>query len=129
MEVSYQSVISNDEQAMLGEAVSRLVRDLRERSAAGNSLRNASAFNTQTWCSLADLGVTALPFNESEGGLGGSLAAVMMVAGHLGKGLVREPYLECIVIAGRLLARADSPLLRRAAFRASTSSWLQCRAT
>jgi alkylation response protein AidB-like acyl-CoA dehydrogenase len=110
--VSYPSFASNDEQAMLGEALTRFVRDLRARSGADDWLRSASGFNAQRWCSLADLGVMALPFKEGDGGLGGSLGAVMMVAGHLGKGLVREPYLECIVIAGRLLAQAGNSRLR-----------------
>jgi len=112
LEVSDQSVTFTDEQAMLGEAVGRFVRDLRARGAAEKSFGSVSAFNAQTWRSLADLGITALPFKEGDGGLGGSLAAVMMVAGTLGKGLVREPYLECVIVAGRLLAQAEDSLLR-----------------
>ena len=110
--MSHRSFVSNDEQAMLEEAVSRFVRDSSARGAAGDSFPHASAFNAQRWSSLADLGLTALPFKESDGGLGGSLAAVMMVAGHLGTGLVREPYRECIVTAGRLLAQAENSRLR-----------------
>jgi alkylation response protein AidB-like acyl-CoA dehydrogenase len=114
--VSERSFASTDEQAMLEEALSRFVRDSRARSGADDSARSVSAFNPQRWGSLAELGVTALPFKESDGGLGGSLASVMMVAGHLGNGLVREPYLECIVTAGRLLAQAENSRLR--------STWL-----
>jgi alkylation response protein AidB-like acyl-CoA dehydrogenase len=114
--VSDRTFASSDEQAMLEEALSRFVRYSRARSGADDSARSVSAFNPQRWSSLAELGVTALPFKESDGGLGGSLAAVMMVSGHLGKGLVREPYLECIVTAGRLLAQAENSRLR--------STWL-----
>src|SRR5579864_9177268 len=116
LQVREGSFASGDEQAMLGEALSRFIRASGARRDADDSPRSASAFNAQRWSSLAELGITALPFKESDGGLGGSLAAVMMVAGHLGKGLVREPYLECIVIAGRLLAQAENSRLR--------STWL-----
>lgn len=105
---------STDEQAMLEEALGRFLRDSCARSGTEASGRSASAFNSKRWRSLAELGVTALPFNDSDGGLGGSLAAVMMVTGHLGNGLVREPYLECIVTAGRLLAEAGNSRLRSA---------------
>ena len=114
--MSDPSFASSDEQAMLEEALGRFVRDSRARSGADASARSGSAFNAHRWRSLVELGVTALPFKESDGGLGGSLASVMMVAGHLGNGLVREPYLECVVTAGRLLGQAENSRLR--------STWL-----
>src|ERR1700730_16819846 len=104
LQVSAPGFASTDEQAMSEEALSRFVRDSRARSGTDASGRNASAFNSKRWRSLAELGVTALPFNDSDGGLGGSLAAVMMVTGHPGNGLVREPSLEGLLTSGPLLA-------------------------
>ena len=114
--MSDRSFVSTDEQAMLEEALSRFVRDSRARRGADDLYRITAAFSSKRWSCLAELGLTALPFKDSDGGLGGSLAAVMMVTGHLGNGLVREPYLECIVTAGRLLAQAENSRLR--------STWL-----
>ena len=58
----------------------------------------------QAWQQLAELGVSALPFEEAYGGLGGSAIDTMVVMEELGRGLMPEPYLGTVILCGGLLA-------------------------
>jgi alkylation response protein AidB-like acyl-CoA dehydrogenase len=46
----------------------------------------------QAWSTLAELGMTALPIAEEQGGFNGSAVDMMVVMQELGRGLVVEPY-------------------------------------
>ncbi|MEO0500790.1 MAG: acyl-CoA dehydrogenase family protein, partial [Pseudomonadota bacterium] len=61
-------------------------------------------FSPENWSMLADMGLTALPFSEADGGLGGGLSELMVAGEALGEGLVVEPWLESIVLAGGVFA-------------------------
>src|SRR5262249_27639784 len=56
------------------------------------------------WKSFADLGWLAAPFAEDQGGLGGGPVEAAIMMEGFGKGLVLEPYLPSVVLAGTLLA-------------------------
>jgi alkylation response protein AidB-like acyl-CoA dehydrogenase len=81
--------ILDDEQQMLADTVGRFVQD----KAAG---------------SLADLGLFGLNVPENHGGIGGGAVETLIVMEALGRGLVKESYIESGVIAPRLLARHGS---------------------
>lgn len=46
----------------------------------------------QAWTALAELGVTALPVPEAQGGFNGSAIDMLVVMQEMGRGLVVEPY-------------------------------------
>jgi alkylation response protein AidB-like acyl-CoA dehydrogenase len=99
------------EQDLLRDSVRKFVEKQYEFGARGKLLKSDLGFSQQAWKSYAELGWTALPFSEADGGLGGKAVDTMIVLEELGKGLTLEPYLYSIVFAGGLLRRA-SPELR-----------------
>lgn len=93
--------------AMLEAPLERYLRDHYSFEARRARLKDPAGLDRRTWSFLAESGFLALPFADSAGGLGGSLADVMAVMRHLGRHLVVEPYFDCVVVAGRLLAAAQ----------------------
>jgi alkylation response protein AidB-like acyl-CoA dehydrogenase len=51
----------------------------------------------------------ALPFTEDVGGLGGTPIETMILMEEFGKGIVVEPYVPTILLAGGLIARGGNP--------------------
>ncbi len=66
------------------------------------------------WRQFADMGLLAAPFTEADGGLGGGGGEIGVIAGEFGRGLVREPYLATVVLAGGLIGLGGSGALRAA---------------
>lgn len=63
-------------------------------------------FPRDGWRALADLGLAALPFAESDGGLGGGPAEIIAVAEPLGRSLALEPFTDALVPSASLLSAA-----------------------
>ncbi len=57
------------------------------------------------WRTFAELGWTAVPFAEEDGGFGGGPIGLMVMMEQLARGLVVEPFLANIVLAGGVLRR------------------------
>ena len=53
---------------------------------------------------MAELGWTAIPFSEQDGGLGMGLTELVLVTEAMGRGLVPEPLIPSIALAGRAIA-------------------------
>lgn len=49
------------------------------------------------WTTLVELGMTALPVPEAQGGFDGNAVDMMVVMGEIGRGLVVEPYLATVM--------------------------------
>ncbi|HEX2140054.1 MAG TPA: acyl-CoA dehydrogenase family protein [Woeseiaceae bacterium] len=98
-----------DEQSMLADSVERFIDndydfDTRQRIAASED-----GYSREVWESFAELGWTAMLFSESDGGLDGGPVEMMVMMEQFGRGLVVEPFLATVVLAGGLLKRAASP--------------------
>lgn len=93
---------------MLADSVARFIDndyDFETRQEiAGSDL----GFSPENWRTYAELGWTAVPFEESDGGLGGGPIELMLIMEQFGRGLVVEPYLATIVMAGGVLKRDAS---------------------
>lgn len=103
----------SQEQELLRDAVRKLVEKDYSFSARGALLRSELGFSRPLWNRYAELGWTALPFSEADGGLAGTAVDTMILLEELGKGLVLEPYWTSIVFAGALLRRASDALRGR----------------
>ncbi len=105
-----------EEQALLKASVERFCAaryggDLEKR----RSYRaHPAGFDRAGWSALADLGLTALPFGEADGGLGGGPVELIAVAEPLGQALAVEPFAECLVPGGALVAMAGTVAQREA---------------
>ena len=70
-------------------------------------------YSPDVWATFADLGWTAVPFAEDDGGFDGGPVELMVMMQQFGRGLIVEPYLANIVLAGGVLRRAASDVRRR----------------
>ena len=96
----------SDEQRMLADLVTRVVADHYAFDAREGYIASAEGHSPAVWGQFAELGLLAVPFSESAGGFDGGGAELMVVAEGLGRGLVVEPYLGRIVLAGCFLDAA-----------------------
>ena len=97
-----------EEQTMLADSLSRFIAndyDFERRMKIAESDDN---FSAEIWQTFAELGWTAVPFCEEDGGLGGGPVELMLMMEQFGRGLVVEPYLANIILAGGVLQRAGS---------------------
>ncbi len=98
----------NETQTMLGESVEKfIVKDYdfetRQKHAASNT-----GYSLEVWQMFADLGWTAVPFSADDGGFDGGPVDIMVLMERFGRGLIVEPYLANIILAGGLLRRTAS---------------------
>jgi alkylation response protein AidB-like acyl-CoA dehydrogenase len=75
--------------------------------------RSTLGFSAQAWAQYAELGLLSVPFPEEFGGLGGDAVDIMLVMELIGRGLLLEPFLSSIVMAGGLIRDAASEPLKR----------------
>ena len=96
----------SEEQSMLADSVSRFIDndydfELRQKNAA-----SADGYSKELWQTFAELGWTAVPFAGEDGGLDGGPVEMMLMMQQFGRGLMIEPFLANIVLAGGVLRRA-----------------------
>lgn len=104
----------NDEQRLLSESVSRFIADRYDFHAREKAMAQPEGFSRETWAAMAEMGLLGLPFSEADGGFGCGPVEMMLVMEALGRGLVLEPYLATIVLAGGALRRAGDEEQRAA---------------
>jgi alkylation response protein AidB-like acyl-CoA dehydrogenase len=81
-----------EEQLQLAEAIKRwIARDYDADTRRAIVASNAGV-SDQAWATLAELGLTALPVPEAQGGFDGDAVDMFVVMQELGRGLVVEPY-------------------------------------
>lgn len=91
---------------MFVESVSRFIDndyafDTRQRLAA-----TELGYSREFWQTFADLGWTAILFDEEDGGLSGGPVEMTLLMEQFGRGLVVEPFLATVILAGGVLKRA-----------------------
>lgn len=99
----------DEEQAMLSDALHRLLADRYDMETRHRVLRQQNGFDPALWSALAELGALALRVPEAQGGFGKPVADLLPVAQALGGSLVLEPYVWSTVIVQQLLADAATP--------------------
>jgi alkylation response protein AidB-like acyl-CoA dehydrogenase len=95
----------NEVQTMLSDSVEKFINndygfDKRQEYAASEL-----GYSADVWQTVAELGWTAVPFSEADGGFDGGPIEMMVMMQQFGRGLIVEPYLESIVLAGGVLKR------------------------
>ncbi len=104
-------------QSMLADSVGKFVDNEYPFATRQENADSDLGYGAKTWASFCELGWTALPFAEADGGLDGGPLETMLLMQQFGRGLVVEPYLANIVLAGGVL--------RRSATAAQKQRWLQ----
>ncbi|MEF2552079.1 acyl-CoA dehydrogenase [Aurantimonas sp. A2-1-M11] len=98
----------SDEQTMIRDSVERLIKDRYGFEQRGRYRAEEPGFSQGMWQAFAELGLTAVPFAEEDGGFGGGPVETMIVMEAFGRGLVVEPYLASVVMAGGAIRHAGS---------------------
>ncbi len=98
----------NEVQEMLADSIDKFIEneyafDTRQKYAASES-----GYSDAVWNTFAELGWTAVPFSEADGGFDGDQRDIMVVMQCFGRGLIVEPYLANVVLAGGVLKRVAS---------------------
>jgi len=99
----------SDEQRLLRDSVDRLIQDRYGFEARRQYQAEPAGWSREVWSQFAELGLLGLPFAEEDGGFGGGPVEIGFVMEAFGRGLVLEPYLATVVLAGGLLRHAASP--------------------
>jgi alkylation response protein AidB-like acyl-CoA dehydrogenase len=98
----------SEEQSMLADSVSRFIENDYDFERRQKIAASDDGFSMELWRTYAELGWTAVPFAEEDGGLGGGPIEMMLMMEQFGRGLVVEPFLANVVLAGGVLRRVAS---------------------
>ena len=98
----------SEEQRLLDDTVKRLVKDEYGFAERKKYMEEPGGFSLAQWTKYAELGLLGLPFAEEYGGFGGGGIETMIVMEGFGRGLVLEPYLPTVILAGGLVDLAGS---------------------
>ena len=98
----------SEEQQLLKDSITTFVDkdylfDIRQKN-----IKTDLGYSSDFWKTFADLGWLGMPFSESDGGFNGGPIDLMVIMESLGRGLVVEPYIPNVVLAGGLISRLGS---------------------
>ena len=99
----------NEIQMMLADSIEKFIDNDYDFDSRQKYADSDSGYSADVWKTFAELGWTAVPFSEEDGGFDGGPADIMVVMERFGRGLVVEPYLANVILAGGVLKRAASP--------------------
>ncbi|MEE8426706.1 MAG: acyl-CoA dehydrogenase [Woeseiaceae bacterium] len=99
----------NEEQMMLQDSIEKFIDNDYDFETRQKIAASKAGFSADVWRTFAELGWTAVPFAEDDGGFDGGAIELMVIMQLFGRGLVVEPYLANIVLAGGILGRAANP--------------------
>ena len=92
-----------EEQQMLNDSLRRFVSNDYGFDKRGEIIKSGKGTDPATWAALAEMGLLGFTFPEDYDGLGGNAVDTMVVMENFGRGLVVEPYLATVVLAGGLI--------------------------
>ena len=106
----------NEVQLMLADSIEKFIANDYDFDSRQRYSGSDIGYSQDVWQTFAELGWTAVPFSEADGGFDGGPVDMMVVMERFGRGLVVEPYLANVVLSGGVL--------KRAANAAQKSEWL-----
>jgi pimeloyl-CoA dehydrogenase small subunit len=103
----------SEEQRLLKDSVERLCTQRYEFETRKKYMKEAEGWSRDMWRQYVDLGLTALPFAEEHGGVGGGPVETMIVMEAFGRALALEPYFATVVMGGGFLRRGASDAVKQ----------------
>ena len=97
-----------EEQSLLQDSVQRFIQNGYEFETRQKLIKTEEGYSRDNWASFAELGWLALPFSEEVGGFGGTAVETMIMMEEFGKGLVVEPYVSTVIMAGSIIEAGGS---------------------
>ena len=104
----------SEEQQLLADSLRKYLANEYDFEARKAAINSAGGISETAWAAFAEMGLTAIPFAEADGGFGGGAVDLMAAMEACGEALVVEPLLDAVGLGGRLVARAGSAAQREA---------------
>ena len=102
----------SEEQSLLQDSIQRFIQKSYTFEERQKLIQTEEGFSRDNWATFAELGWLGLPFTEEDGGFGGTPVDTMIMLEEFGKGLVVEPYVPTVVMAGSAIAEGASTELK-----------------
>ena len=104
----------NEDEEMLKALAERFVTDHYDLDRRRGYVASDEGLAHANWSLLGELGLIAAPFDADHGGMGLDATGVATVFEALGHGMVVEPLIDNVLVAGRLFAATAPDALRDA---------------
>ena len=98
----------SEEQTLLKDSVERFIQNDYAFEARQKVVKTDTGFSPAHWKTYAELGWLGVPFAEADGGFGGGPIETMLIMEQFGRGLVVEPFVPTVVLAGGMLRIAGN---------------------
>jgi alkylation response protein AidB-like acyl-CoA dehydrogenase len=95
----------SEEQNMIVDSVRRFVANESPVERFRRLRDDDRGWEPSAWAKMAEQGWLAVCYPEEQGGFGGTFVDAALILEQLGRGLVPEPYIASVVLAGGLLSR------------------------
>ena len=104
----------NEEQQLLADSVRRFLAKDYNFESRRKIVASAEGWSAPVWATMAEMGLTGLPFSPDYGGFGGGAVDLMGVMEAAGDALLVEPYLATVALGAQFVARAGSEAQKKA---------------
>jgi alkylation response protein AidB-like acyl-CoA dehydrogenase len=104
----------NEEQQLLADSVRRFLAKDYDFEARRKIIASKEGWSPAVWSTIAEMGLTGLPFSPDYGGFGGGAVDLMGVMEAAGEALLVEPYLATVGLGAQFVARAGSDAQKKA---------------
>lgn len=94
-----------EEQQMMVDQTAKFVQNDSPVERFRKLRETERGWDTEMWSRMGELGWMGIAFPEEHGGFGGRFVDMALVLEQLGHGLVPEPYIASVVLAGGLISR------------------------
>ncbi len=98
----------SEEQTLLAESLQRYVQNEYQFETRQQIAATPEGMDRRNWRKFGELGWLGMMFGEADGGYGGSAVDLMVIMEQVGKGLILEPFLSSLILAGGLIAKAGN---------------------
>ena len=94
----------SEEQMLLQESMAKFIENDYTFEHRQENLLSTEGYSLSDWTTFAQLGWLGVTFDQEYGGFGGGPIELMLMFEQFGKGLIVEPFLSSIVLAGGALS-------------------------
>ncbi len=103
-----------EEQEIIVESVAKFVRNDSPVERFRKLRDTERGWDTGMWERMGGYGWLGVAYPEEQGGFGGSFVDAALILEQLGRGLVPEPYIASVILAGGLISRFGNESQREA---------------
>ena len=98
----------SEEQTLLRNSVTKYLSDRYDFESFKKVSRSEPGWRRECWKDFAELGLLGASLPEAYGGLGGGPVDTMIVMEQFGRALVVEPYVQTVVVGGKIFELGGS---------------------